>query len=96
MPPLIDDIFYLLGNLIRALGFLAIGYGLARFTMDAFNKTVWQVQIALALGFFGLLIALTKFASAGSAGAFALGAGIALLVLNRPDKAEEEKAPRKK
>jgi hypothetical protein len=96
MPPLIDDIFYLLGNLIRALGFLAIGYGLARFTMDAFNKTVWQVQIALALGFFGLLIALTKFASAGSAGAFALGAGIALLVLNRPDKAEEEETPRKK
>ena len=96
MPPLIDDIFYLLGNLIRVLGFLVVGYGLARFTTDAFEKAAWQVQIALALGFFGLLIALTKFASAGSAGAFALGAGIALLVLNRPDKTEQEKAPRKK
>jgi hypothetical protein len=96
MPSLIEDIFYLLGHLIRALGFLVVGYGLARFTIEAFNKAVWQVQIALALGFFGLLIALTDFSSAGSAGAFALGAGVALLVMNRPDKAEQEKAPRKK
>lgn len=96
MPPLIDDIFYLIGHLVRGLGFLVIGYGLARFAMDAFNKTVWQVQIALALGFFGLLIALTKFSSAGSAGAFALGAGIAFLLSTRAEKAEGDEAAKKR
>ena len=48
------------------------------------------MQIALALGFFGLLIGLTDFASAGSAGAFALGAGISMLTLNKP---KEEDTP---
>ncbi len=96
MPPLIDDIFYMLGFLLRALGFLVVGYGLARFTLEAFTKAVWQVQIALALGFFGLLIALTDFSSAGSAGAFALGAGIAMLMSTRAANAEEDGAAKKK
>jgi hypothetical protein len=92
MPPIVNDIFALLGFLIRGLGFLLVGYGLARFAVDAFKKAVWQVQIALALGFFGLLIALTRFSTAGSAGAFALGAGIAFLLSTRPEKSEEEAA----
>ena len=96
MPPLINDIFYVLGFLLRALGFLVVGYGLARFALDAYNKAVWQVQIALALGFFGLLIALTDFSSAGSAGAFALGAGIAMLMSARAANAEEDGAAKKK
>ncbi len=93
MPPIVSDIFGLLGLLLRALGFLLFGFGSGRFVLDAFKESGWQVQIALVLGFFGLLIALTDFASPGSAGAFALGAGIAYFMANMPKKAEgdEEK-----
>lgn len=83
----------ILGNLVRAIGFLVFGFGIARFTVDAYNKANWQLQIALALGFFGLLIGLTTFASPGSAGTYALGAGAALLSNMAPkkEKNEEEK-----
>ena len=93
MPPIVSDVFGLLGLLLRALGFLLFGFGSGRFVLDAFKESGWQVQIALVLGFFGLLIALTDFASPGSAGAFALGAGIAYFMANMPKKAEgdEEK-----
>ena len=95
MPNIVNEIFSLLGFLLRALGFLVIGYGLGRFTMDAYKKANWQLQIALALGFFGLLIGITDFASAGSAGAFALGAGAAFVMPGMPkkddDKEEEDK-----
>lgn len=70
-----EEILGILGNLIRFLGFLLIGYGTARFLLDSYQKAAWQVQVALVLGFFGLLVGVTKYASAGSAGAFALGAG---------------------
>ena len=95
MPLIINEIFALLGYLVRGLGFLVVGFGLARFALDAFQKTAWQVQISLALGFFGLLIALTKFSTAGSAGAFALGAGIAILLSTRAEKSNEEGAAKK-
>ncbi|MCL4530292.1 MAG: hypothetical protein M1485_04070 [Chloroflexi bacterium] len=93
MPPIVSDIFGLLGLLLRALGFLLFGFGSGRFVLDAFKESGWQVQIALVLGFFGLLIALTDFASPGSAGAFALGAGVAYFMANMPKKADsnEEK-----
>lgn len=86
MPNVVSDIFSFLGFLLRAVGFLVIGFALGRFMLEAYKKAVWQLQIALALGFFGLLTALTHFSSAGSAGAFALGAGIAILMANAPKK----------
>ena len=90
-----EEIIGILGNLIRFLGFLLIGYGIARFVLDSYQKASWQVQIALALGFFGLLIGLTDFASPGSAGAFALGAGFSffrafMAVKEEGDKKEEQ------
>lgn len=88
MPIVVTDILSVFGFLLRALGFLVAGYGLGRFALDAYNKGNWQVQIALALGFFGLLIGLTDFSSPGSAGAFALGAGIAFVMSSMPKKAE--------
>ena len=60
------DVLSILGHIVRALGFIVLGFGIGRFTMDAYKKAVWQVQIALALGFFGLLVGLTNYASAGS------------------------------
>jgi len=89
MDPVIGDILGLLGVLFRGLGFLVFGVGAGRFVLDNFKASAWQVQIALALGFFGLLIALTDFASAGSAGAFALGAGAAYFMSMMPKKTED-------
>jgi len=83
----------ILGNLVRAIGFLIFGFGITRFTLEAYNKANWQLQIALALGFFGLLIGLTAFASAGSSGMYALGAGAALVsnMLTQKDKEDTPK-----
>ena len=72
------------------MGFLLIGYGLARFLLDSYQKATWQVQIALVLGFFGVLIGLTDFASAGSAGAFALGAGFSFFRAFMPVKEKDD------
>ncbi len=89
MPPIIDEVFAFLGFLLRAIGFLVVGLAVGRLVMDNFKKSVWQVQIALSLGFFGLLIGITDFASPGSAGAFALGAGAAYFMNMMPQKAED-------
>ena len=92
-----QEIISILGDLIRFLGFLLIGFGIARFVLDAYQKATWQLQIALVLGFFGLLIGLTDFASPGSAGGFALGAGIAFFMSVMPKKdADKEKEQKKK
>ena len=48
-----QEVLSTLGFVIRAIGFLLLGFGVARFTLDAYYKAVWQVQAALALGFFG-------------------------------------------
>lgn len=93
MPLIVSEIFTFLGFLLSALGLLVFGFAGGRFTLDAFQKsTSWQVQVALALGLFALLAALTKFSSPGSAGAFALGAGIAFFMSGRKDKKEDEEA----
>ncbi|MCX6056860.1 MAG: hypothetical protein NTW69_01750 [Chloroflexi bacterium] len=86
------DVLSILGYLIRALGFIVLGFGVGRFTMDAYKKAVWQVQIALALGFFGLLVGLTNYASAGSMGMFALSSGVAMILSNMLKKEETEEA----
>ncbi len=79
----LNDIISIFGHLLSAVGFFFVGLGLAHFFLEAYPKSNWQLQMALALGFFGLLIALTVFSSAGSAGAFALGAGIAFFTAKK-------------
>jgi len=83
------QILGILGNLVRAVGFLVFGFGVTKFVLDAYTKANWQLQIALALGFFGLLVGLTNYASPGSAGTYALGAGVALIMTMRPKTSEE-------
>jgi hypothetical protein len=85
------EVLSVIGFVIRALGFIVLGFGVGRFTMDAYKKAVWQVQIALAVGFFGLLVGLTNYSSAGSMGMFALGAGIAILLSGMTKKEEDTK-----
>lgn len=94
-----EEILSILGNLVRFLGFLLIGYGIARFLLDSYQKATWQVQVTLVLGFFGLLVGVTNFASPGSAGAFALGAGFAFFQAFAPVKeknVEKEEQEKKK
>jgi len=85
-----------LGFVIRALGFLVLGFGITRFMLDAYYKAVWQVQIALEAGFFLLLIGLTNYSSPASMGTFAIGAGIALLMQFMGKKEEPEEHPKEK
>lgn len=87
---ILNDIFSIFGYLIRTAGFLLVGLGVGRFFLANYPKSNWQLQMALALGFFGLIIALTVYSSAGSAGAFALGAGIAFLNVKKEEAPETE------
>ena len=89
MPPIVSEIFSFLGFLLRAFGFLLLGFGAARFMLDSYQKASWQVQVALVLGFFGLIIGLTEFSSPGSAGAFALGGGAAFMMSGMPKKKDD-------
>ena len=89
MPSLLLEILDLLGNFLRAVGFLVFGLALARFMLDNFKKTEWQVQAAFVLGLVALAIGLTHYASPGSAGAFALGAGISLFMAYIPRTTDE-------
>ncbi len=90
MPPILLDLSSFIGILIRFLGFLVAGLALGRFVLDEFKNAAWQVQIALMLGLFGLLIGLTTFSSAGSAGGFALGLGGSYFMTMMPRKTDEQ------
>lgn len=79
-----------LGFVIRAIGFAVLGFGVARFTLDAYYKAAWQVQITLAAGFFLLLVGLTHYSSPGSMGMFAIGSGVGLVMQFMGKKEEEE------
>ena len=89
MPPVVNDVFGFFGFLIRFLGFLLAGYAIGRFFLENYKASEWQVRIALILGFFGLFVGVTAYASPGSSGAFALGSGIAFLAVLLPRKAAD-------
>jgi multisubunit Na+/H+ antiporter MnhB subunit len=76
---------------------IVLGVAMSYFTLEFYRKgqQVWMLQIALFLGFIGLVIALSTFTSPGSLGAFALGAGgmlIYQLGFEKDEKKEEPKA----
>lgn len=88
------EVLSIIGFFIRALGFAVLGFAVGRFTMDAYKKAVWQVQVALAVGFFGLLVGLTNYASPASSGMFAIAAGAAMIMsfaAKKEEVSEEEK-----
>lgn len=89
MPPVATDLLSLFGFIFRFLGFLVAGYAIGRFFLENYKVSEWQVRIALVLGFFGLFVGVTAYASPGSSGAFALGSGIALLAALLPRKAAD-------
>ncbi len=88
------EVLAVIGFAIRALGFAVLGFAAGRFTMEAYKKAAWQVQIALVVGFFGLFVGLTNYSSPGSMGMFAISAGAAMLMsftTKREDDTEESK-----
>jgi hypothetical protein len=91
MPTVVSDVLEVIGALIRLFGMLALGYGVARLTLDMYRKGIqaWQLQAAIFLGFVGLVIALADFTSAASLGGFGLGAGVALIMGLNPKKDEK-------
>jgi hypothetical protein len=94
MPTIVYDILALLGSLIRLLGMAVFGLGAGWFVLEVFHKgqQVWQLQLALFLGFCGLAIALAYFTTAGALGAFGIGVGVAMFIwgMPKPKKKEEE------
>ena len=92
------EVLSVIGFVIRGLGFALLGFALSRFFLDAYRSAVWQVQIALAVGFFLLLVGLTNYSSPASMGLFALGAGGAMLIAfnKKKDEGEEEEVKKKK
>jgi hypothetical protein len=69
----------LLGSLLVLICFVLGGFALGRFTLDSYRAATWQVQIALILGFFLLVAGVVRYAQAGAAAGFMLGAALAFL-----------------
>jgi len=90
----------LLGALLRMIGMLLLGMGAGWLTLEFLRKAqqAWQLQIAIFLGFVGLLIAMARFTSAAALGGFGIGIGIAIFIWGLPKaqpKAEAEKPAKK-
>ena len=51
MPGVLYDILELAGALLCLIGFLIFGLGLGWFTLDAYRKEHWQLQVAVFVGF---------------------------------------------
>ncbi len=94
MNPTLETIFIILGILVRFIGLIVFGLAVGWFSLDAYRKGSWQLQIAAILGFFGLTAIFVRFATAGALGAFALGSGAAVLFWGlqkqKGEKGEEE------
>ena len=89
MPQIVFDILAIVASLFRFVGLLAFGLGIGWFTLHIFKEANWQLKIAVYLGFVGLGIALARFLPGGALGAFAIGAGGALLMWGM----QQEKKP---
>ncbi len=85
MPPIVFDIFDILAALLRLLGMLIFGLGIAWFALEFFHKgeQTWPLQAVVFLGFLGVAIGFAAFVPAAGLGAFVLGAGIGLLMWGR-------------
>jgi hypothetical protein len=87
------DFLAMLSELFRMFGLLVFGVSAGWFTMYAFRERPWQLQIAVFLGLFLLAAAISFSTSAGGVGAFALGAGAALLFFGLRDTKKDQDEP---
>jgi len=97
----------LVGFGVRALGLFVLGASLSWFLVSlAFRKSAdsWKIQVAAMFSFVALSYAAVRFQTEGALGAYALGAGGALLLwgfrrfeeYEYDYEDEEEEAPKKK
>jgi hypothetical protein len=88
----------LLGAILRIAGMVLLGLGAGWLTLEFFRKAqqAWQFQIALFLGFVGLVIAMAVFLSPAALGGFGVGVGVAVFLWGMPKKQAEEKVEKKK
>jgi predicted permease len=85
----------ILGGLVRTIGLVLLGLGTGWLTLEFFRKgqQAWQVQIAIFLGFIGLVIASTRFLSPFGLGGFGIGAGVAIFLWGMPKPKAKEEQP---
>jgi hypothetical protein len=88
----------LLGALLRMIGMALLGLGASWLTLEFFRKAQqeWQLQIALFLGFVGLLIAMAIYLAPAALGGFGIGVGVAMFLWGMPKKQPEVKEEKKK
>jgi hypothetical protein len=92
MPSILYEIFDLFAMLLRLLGLAVFGVAFGWLALDLLKKAdSWMLQLAVFLGLAGLVIALAVFTGMGALGAFAAGAGVAVLLWGLPKKPKEEK-----
>ncbi len=92
MNPILETIFDILGILVRFSGLIVFGLAVGWFSLDAYRKGSWQLQVTAILGFFALAAIFVRYATAGALGAFALGSGTAVIFWGlRKQEAKEEK-----
>jgi len=95
MPSIVYEIINLLASILRLIGMAVLGLGIGWLSLDLLRKgQVWQLQIAVFLGFVGLLVAMTFFLASGALGAFSIGVGVAIFLWGMPkkQKKDEEKS----
>jgi hypothetical protein len=90
-----NDFLMFLGGVLRLVGLLVFGVSAGWFTLYAFRQPErkWQLQVAVFLGFMFFTALTLRFTSAGGAGAFALGAGGALLYWGKEKGDQPEEPP---
>jgi NhaP-type Na+/H+ or K+/H+ antiporter len=78
-----DPLLYILGTLIRPLGGLLLGGVIGWLTASTFldAEKEWQLKIAIFLGLLGAFVTLQIYSGAGTTGFFAVGAGVAAIIL---------------
>jgi len=85
----------IIGALIRLIGMVLLGLGVGWLILEFLRKAdqVWQLQIALFLGFVGLAIGMAHFLAPGALGGFGIGVGVAIFLWGLPkkEKTDEQK-----
>ncbi|MBN1303640.1 MAG: hypothetical protein JXA13_04330 [Anaerolineales bacterium] len=90
IPVIVYDILDILAVLIRFAGLILFGLGIGWFAMNTSRKNIWQLQVAVFLGFLGLAAVLAKFLTAGAFGAYVIGAGVAIFLWGKQKVTPEE------
>jgi hypothetical protein len=90
-----QQLAYVVGTLIRPIGGLLLGAATGWLTATTFldEDKEWQLKIAIFLGLLGAFVTLNIFSGAGTTGLFAIGAGVAVILLGVRSIQPKKKEP---